>query len=224
MLADAAQLGSALLANGAAAQDFTPLLLGQAGVCGSMLVGGYGLEKFGDVPEPKEVGAEDGAVDIYRDSPLRYCGYLNEVGEAFRPLIPVEIVYLSYVGAITYILADTLDKGRKGGAQGGEGAVVRATFGAVDTFSWQMLASVVFPSFCINRLVVILVSLQAQAYCPEALQAGWLPTAAGLLAIPALIVPLDVLAHWVLNGSLRKVSAKVLDCEGIETECYVGDQ
>ncbi|EOD06449.1 hypothetical protein EMIHUDRAFT_249897 [Emiliania huxleyi CCMP1516] len=160
MLADAAQLGSALLANGAAAQDFTPLLLGQAGVCGSMLVGGYGLEKFGDVPEPKEVGAEDGAVDIYRDSPLRYCGYLNEVGEAFRPLIPVEIVYLS--------------RGRMRTPKRATGRLPVKLLGTFVQAPW--LASVVFPSFCINRLVVILVSLQAQAYCPEALQgAGGYP-------------------------------------------------
>ena len=33
--------------------------------------------------------------DIYRDSPLRFLGYANEVGEAFRPLVPVEAVYLS---------------------------------------------------------------------------------------------------------------------------------
>jgi hypothetical protein len=31
------------------------------------------------------------------------------------------------------------------------------------------------------------------------------------VSIPLLIVPLDVLAHWILNGSLRKVSGKVLD-------------
>lgn len=82
----------------------------------------------------------------------------------------------SYVGAITYILADTVDKvesqasrartrcmhstgtylllvartpsslcflqGRKGGAAAGDDAMVRGTLGAVDTFSWQMLASV----------------------------------------------------------------------------------
>ena len=28
-------------------------------------------------------------VDIYRDTPLRYAGYANEVGEAFRALVSV---------------------------------------------------------------------------------------------------------------------------------------
>ena len=103
----------------------------------------------------------DGEVDIYRDTLLRYAGYANEVGEAFRPLVPVEFVYFSYVIAITYILADTVDKGRKGAAVPGSGAAIRGTLGAADTFCWQMLASVIFPSFCINRLVTLLVTLQS---------------------------------------------------------------
>ena len=31
----------------------------------------------------------DLAVDIYRDTPVRYLGYANEVGEAFRALVHV---------------------------------------------------------------------------------------------------------------------------------------
>ena len=38
---------------------------------------------------------------------------------------------------------------------------------------------------------------------PEPLTIGWLPTAAGLLAIPLLIAPLDVLAHWVRRPRTR---------------------
>ena len=51
-------------------------------------------------------------VDIFRDSPLRYAGYLNEVGEAFRPLVPEFVVYLSYVAALSYVFADTASKGK----------------------------------------------------------------------------------------------------------------
>ena len=73
---------------------------------------------------------------------------------------------------------------------------------------WQMLASVLFPSFIINRLVTLLFSLQADGVIPSL---ELLPTVAGLLAIPLLIVPLDVLAHWTLNGSFRKVSSAVIE-------------
>ena len=32
---------------------------------------------------------ETAAVDIYRDTPVRFLGYANEVGEAFRALVHV---------------------------------------------------------------------------------------------------------------------------------------
>ena len=188
--------GSLLVAN-AAAEQVGPALLAQMSVVGGLVGGGFFLEFFGDVDEPKEVGVEEGTSDIYRDSPLRYLGYANECGEAFRPLVPVEVVYVSYVLAIGYILADTVDKGRKGAASATDNAVLRATFGATDTFLWQMLASVLFPSFCINRLVALLGGLQEAGSVPDLLTASWLPTVAGLALIPLVIVPLDVLAHWV---------------------------
>ena len=36
-----------------------------------------------------EGGEKAPEVDIYRDTPLRYAGYANEVGEAFRALVHV---------------------------------------------------------------------------------------------------------------------------------------
>ncbi len=40
-------------------------------------------------------------------------GYANEVGEAFRALVPVSAVWASYAVATAYVSADALDKGRK---------------------------------------------------------------------------------------------------------------
>ena len=170
MLAPLPDLPALLLAGESAPEEVGPLLLGQIGAVAGLIGGGFALEAFFDVDEPKEPGAAEGEIDIYRDSLLRFLGYANEVGEAFRPLVPVQVVYVSYVLAISYILADTVDKGRKGAAAGGEGAAVRGTLGALDTFFWQMLASVVFPSFCINRIVLLLDSLQEAGSMPELLQ------------------------------------------------------
>ncbi|KAL1504640.1 hypothetical protein AB1Y20_008422 [Prymnesium parvum] len=129
-----------LLASTASPQEITPVLIGQMGVITAMLAAGFALDKQG-VYEPEEPDAEPGSIDIYRNSPLRYMGYANECGEAFRPLVDVSIVYLTYVGAITYILADTVDKGAKGAKVESE-SVLRGVIGATDTFLWQMLASV----------------------------------------------------------------------------------
>merc|ERR1712203_1106132 len=60
-----------------------------------------------------EAMAEAGEVDIYRDTPLRYLGYANEVGEAFRALMHVRWVRATYGVASAYVLADTYDKGVK---------------------------------------------------------------------------------------------------------------
>ena len=47
--------------------------------------------------------------DIWRDSPLRYAGYCNEVGEAFAPIYP-RFLIPSYTISIGYVLADTTSK------------------------------------------------------------------------------------------------------------------
>ena len=43
-------------------------------------------------------------VDIYRDTPVRLLGYANEVGEAFRALVHVKWVQLSYGVASCYVV------------------------------------------------------------------------------------------------------------------------
>lgn len=42
-------------------------------------------------------------------------GYANEVGEAFRSLVPTAVVWLSYGVSSSYVLADAIDKGKKAG-------------------------------------------------------------------------------------------------------------
>ena len=76
---------------------------------GTFLLSNEGDEK----EEAEETTSTDGEVDIYRDTLLRYAGYANEVGEAFRPLVPGWCVPASYGVAITYVFADTLDKTKK---------------------------------------------------------------------------------------------------------------
>ena len=49
-------------------------------------------------------------VDLYRDTPVRYLGYANELGESFRYVTPW-LVKTSYAVAFAYVFADTYDKG-----------------------------------------------------------------------------------------------------------------
>lgn len=48
-------------------------------------------------------------VDLYRDTPIRYLGYANELGESFRPLYP-KLVAPSYAISFGYVALDTVDK------------------------------------------------------------------------------------------------------------------
>jgi hypothetical protein len=54
---------------------------------------------------------KDNTYDLYKHSPLRYLGYANELGEAFRSFLPKSVVVASYVVASGYALGDAVDKG-----------------------------------------------------------------------------------------------------------------
>lgn len=43
-------------------------------------------------------------------------GYANEVGESFRAIVPVSLVWASYGVATAYVTADAVDKGKKAAA------------------------------------------------------------------------------------------------------------
>jgi len=76
-----------------------------------------------------------------------------------------------------------------------------------------MLASVLFPSYIINRSVCYLDGMQGLGALPELLQASWLPTVVGLILIPLIILPLDVLAHFTMNSSFRRAANTVLPAD-----------
>ncbi len=173
-------------------------------------------------------------VDIYRDTPLRYAGYLNEIGEAFRPLVPGGAVILSYVLALTYVFADGISKGVDAGKltppeeeresiDSWYESFAGCTFaGAVDTLGFQLLASIAFPGFIINRWVTlcayliqdnilfntneILNNLPIDNSAIDTSQfIDFIPTALGLALIPLIVTPLDSLTDKILDITLRPI-------------------
>ena len=111
--------------------------------------------------------------------PVRLLGYANEVGEAFRPLVPRWCVGASYGIAGAYVTADAA--WRSTVPPPGRSPLVEAA----DTFVWQGLASVAIPGAVINRIV------WAVGHVSPAHIARWSPTAAGLASIPFIIKPID---------------------------------
>ncbi|XP_030918316.1 mitochondrial fission process protein 1 [Geospiza fortis] len=131
-------------------------------------------------------------------------GYANEVGESFRPLVPVPVVWASYGVATAYVTADAIDKGRKAAAAHPQDPT-RVGVAVVDTFVWQSLASVAIPGFTINRLCAAsLALLGALTRWPLPMR-RWTTTALGLAAIPLIITPIDRTVDFLMDSSLRKL-------------------
>jgi len=177
--------------------------------------------------EPDGTGnaAAQKVVDVFRETPLRYMGYANECGEAFRPLVPVWVVVSSYVVAILYVLADAGSKAlAEAGARSPSAGISSKTVAiAVDALVFQLLASVVCPGYTINRWVALVSGIVA--YAEESgsltrlalddatlqLVVDWAPTFAGLALIPLIVHPLDALVDALLDNTLRPAIANAVD-------------
>lgn len=143
--------------------------------------------------------------DLFRDTPMRYLGYSNELGEAFRPLISRTLVNSTYVVAAGYCVADTYSKARRvyrtPVALGG--GTCKAVITAGDVLLWQTLASVVLPGLAINRICWGTGRLLKMLKASKILQKS-VPTAVGLASIPVIIHPIDQLMDYVMDNTYRR--------------------
>ncbi|XP_023938070.1 mitochondrial fission process protein 1 isoform X2 [Bicyclus anynana] len=130
-------------------------------------------------------------------------GYSNEVGESFRPVVPVKVVRATYGVAFAYVLADTADKSWKMYKKGGGPKKVLLETG--DALIWQTLASVAIPGLVINRIChYTLRYLEKKApkipHTPRKMAA----VAVGLVSIPAIVYPIDLGVTLLMNATYRK--------------------
>ena len=126
-------------------------------------------------------------------------------------MVPEFVVYLSYVAALSYVFADTASKGKVAAAeQNGDYGCGQAA--VLECLTFQMLASIILPSFVINRWVALWSILTTNVFdttkfisdsvhiAPDetitsignaiispASITGEIPTAAGLLLIPLIV-------------------------------------
>lgn len=142
--------------------------------------------------------------DLYRDSYIRYLGYSNEVGEAFRHLWPRGVVHFSYGLAVAYVLADCFDKTKKEQQKPGTTNKDLAIKSG-DVFTWQMLASVIIPGFTINRIVKGTGALvrHFNRNC-KMRNVKYIPTMVGLASIPIIIHPIDRLVDTFMDKTYRR--------------------
>eukprot|EP00747_Dinoflagellata_sp_TGD_P172175 gnl/TRDRNA2_/TRDRNA2_208009_c0_seq1.p1 gnl/TRDRNA2_/TRDRNA2_208009_c0~~gnl/TRDRNA2_/TRDRNA2_208009_c0_seq1.p1 ORF type:complete len:267 (-),score=35.46 gnl/TRDRNA2_/TRDRNA2_208009_c0_seq1:24-824(-) len=183
---------------------------------------------------------EEEEVDIYRDTLLRYAGYLNEVGEAFRPITSQKFVIASYVGAVTYVLAEAFDKSNKTEHLPENDDLAGCGIAAlIDVLIFQLTASVIVPGFTINRWVALWKYLTVEKFeIANSLASSLgvagpdvaftkigkiaitcnsiqekIPTALGLALIPFIVKPIDGAVEKALDNVLRPALRKAFsDC------------
>ncbi|XP_060071035.1 mitochondrial fission process protein 1-like [Ylistrum balloti] len=148
-----------------------------------------------------------GGTDIFRDTPVRYLGYANEIGEAFRAQIPINAVRLSYGVASGYVVADAIHKGKEASEktwenEGQKSSQVR--WAVLDTLLWQGLASVIIPGFTINRLCALSTyTFTKNSKFPISTR-KWITTVIGLACIPFIIKPIDKSVDALMENTFRK--------------------
>ena len=153
-----------------------------------------------------------GGRNIFRDTPIRYLGYANEIGESFRYQYP-KCVLPSYVLAFGYCFADAISTGYQSyyhqyhrtntNDESEQRRIRRAVVGTLDTLLWQSLASVMIPGYVIHTIVKLTkYSLPKQAKIPIFIST-WLPTATGLFAIPFIVHPIDHSVDYALDTTVR---------------------
>uniref|UniRef100_A0A1I7X9R4 Mitochondrial fission process protein 1 n=1 Tax=Heterorhabditis bacteriophora TaxID=37862 RepID=A0A1I7X9R4_HETBA len=137
-----------------------------------------------------------------------FAGYSNEVGEAFRSMLPTMAVRATYVVALGYVCADAFDKSSKIYRlewPSLEERRRRVSLAAADTFIWQVLASVAIPGFTINRLCYFSGKLlQRVTRWPSPVR-KWLVTVIGLGMIPFIVKPIDSAVEIGMDETLRKI-------------------
>ncbi|XP_012266763.1 mitochondrial fission process protein 1 [Athalia rosae] len=143
-------------------------------------------------------------VDIFRDTHVRYLGYANEVGEAFRSIVGKNLVRLSYAVAIGYVLADSSHKAAVVYQQdASSNRIKQVALSASDTLIWQGFASVIIPGLTINRLCYA-VQLAQKKLNNKKFKSPWVSVAVGLASIPFIIRPIDLLVEDGMNHTYRQ--------------------
>jgi fission process protein 1 len=138
-------------------------------------------------------------VDPYRETSLRYMGYANELGEAFTSYLPEWGLPASYCVAASYVMFDTIDKGQKAFDAAEEEDKLTDTLRiSTETLTWQMLASVFWP----GSIIRVIVNMAAHMTGDEH---HYLPTLIGLMAIPAIVKPIDTTVDKLMETSISKV-------------------
>jgi mitochondrial fission process protein 1 len=143
--------------------------------------------------------------DIYKDSYLRYLGYSNEIGEAFRKVTSRSFVIFTYVVEFGYFIGDTIHKGHKAYNDPtkvdnkGLHVIKQSSY----TILWQFFATCLIPPLCINIVVGRTHNMLVNRnFNPKLIR--YLPLSIGLAMIPLFNIYVDPVVGDVLDHFFEK--------------------
>lgn len=148
--------------------------------------------------------------DLFRDTPVRYLGYANEIRKIFS-FIPTRGVWFTYGVACAYIGCDVADKSINvvfnqiptDNLEERRRNRIRI-LSAYDALVWQSLASVVLPGITMNRLRWSTNLLFGKAFkTPPIRSSKYISAFLVSLAIPLIIKPIDEAVDLFLDLTLR---------------------
>ena len=132
---------------------------------------------------------------------LRPMAYASEFGESFRPFVNPYFVNSMYGVSFLYVFADVgiscyniRDRGRE-----------CQIFTAIDQSVWHSMASLALPAVTIHQIVHLSSKYavpRIERFAPK--YGRYSPILFGLGSIPFIIHPLDHVADFIMNRSLRK--------------------
>jgi len=130
--------------------------------------------------------------DIYKDSYLRYLGYSNEFGEAFRKVTSRGFVRFTYLLEFGYFAADTFHKGHK--AYHDPNCTDNKYYHVIKhssyTILWQFFATCLIPALAINLVVGRVHNILTQRKFSQSV-IRYTPLSIGLLMIPLFNIYID---------------------------------
>ncbi len=140
--------------------------------------------------------------DIYKDSYLRYLGYSNEIGEAFRMVTSRSFVIFTYILEFGYFIGDTVHKGHKAyndpNLCENQNKHLHVIKQSSYTILWQFFATCLIPPLCIHFVVGRTHNfLTKRNFSVSVIRCG--PLGLGLAMIPLFNIYVDPVVSQVLD-------------------------
>lgn len=135
----------------------------------------------------------------------RVLAYASEVGESFRPIVPLSLVRTSYALSFFYVGADVMVHNDHLRAQRITGTPLAVK--TADRLLWHGFASLLLPALSVHTVVNASTAAikRVPAMSKYPLLRTWSPTVLALGSIPFIIHPLDHLTDFFMDNTIRRI-------------------